>query len=271
MTTEFTLFPQLITELRLEIWRQALPTPLRRPLFPYKQGCWGIKERGLEPDPNGEDLNLEFDTSLLDPLRVEMPLFAVNTEARDVALKYVREQNLTLSESSNQSGYDFLRHFNPRTDTMFLPTVDIDAFFAEQAECISDPDLEDRYYTTAHPVIPRLAVTASGFGSLKGELDSFFVTCAPITLLYVIDVASNSTNTIEELEIASKRMPLDLEDAPCAQLLWRSSPREWEVAGDEQVLASMRQLVSGLDDPASSTSGYDLEIQLLRLSTREMH
>ena len=58
MATEFTGFPRLIPELRLEIWRLAMPAPLRRPLYPYKQSCWVVEDLGMEPDPNGEDLYL---------------------------------------------------------------------------------------------------------------------------------------------------------------------------------------------------------------------
>lgn len=101
MATEFNLFPQLITELRLEIWRLALPGPLNRALYPYSKGCWVLEELSLEPDPNREDLHLTFDTSLLEPLRIELPLYSVNREARGIVRLYTQEQNLVASQSSS--------------------------------------------------------------------------------------------------------------------------------------------------------------------------
>lgn len=270
MATEFTVFPQLITELRLEIWRMAMPAPLQRPLYPYKKGCWIVEDRALELDPNGEDLYLEFNASLLDPLRIQLPLYSVNREARDVALRYIREHKLTGPQGITQSDSTFLRHFDPRTDTMFLPTVDIETFLVEQVDRMGEPDLEGHYYSTARPVIPRLAVTAAGLEFLKGELGSFIDASAPIDLLYVIDVAAHSTFTLEELLEISKHTPLGLEDTPCARLRWRSATREWEITGDDDVLENMRRLVAGLDDPASSTSGFDLEIQLVHVHSHDM-
>jgi hypothetical protein len=53
MSREFTLFPQLITELRLEVWRLALPKPLSRALYPYEKGCWLLEDLGIDLDLNG--------------------------------------------------------------------------------------------------------------------------------------------------------------------------------------------------------------------------
>lgn len=243
-----------------------MPAPLSRPLYPYRRGCWQVEDRGLEPKPDGKDLYLNYNTSLLNPLRVRLPLYAVNREARNVALKYIREQQLTAPQGSTDSGFEFLRHFDPRTDTMFLPTFDIETFLMEQIDRLSEPDVDGHYYSTTSPILPRLAVTALGFEILKGELESLIDTSAPIDLLYVVDVASDSTNTLDELEHAGKHIPLDIKDTDSARLFWRSSLREWEVTGNDQDLAWMRQLVTGLDDPRSSTSISDLEIRLVHVT-----
>lgn len=87
MATTFTLSPQLIPELRLKIWRQALPPPLNNLLYPYKKGYWVLEDVGIKLDPNGEDLDLCFNASLLGHLRIDMPFYSVNRGARDVALK----------------------------------------------------------------------------------------------------------------------------------------------------------------------------------------
>lgn len=107
MATRFTLFPQLITESRLEIWRLALPALHHKLLYPYQKGCWVFEEMGLEPDPNGEDLYLRFDTSRLEPLHIAMPLYYVNQEARGVILKLLQEHRMTVSRTSS-SAYEAL-------------------------------------------------------------------------------------------------------------------------------------------------------------------
>lgn len=270
MATSFTKFPQLITELRLIIWQLALPEPLSKPLYPYRKGCWILEDLGLEPDPNGEDLSLEFKTSLLEPLRIEIPLYFVNREARGVTIKYVQKHNLTMPRDSAQSHFGFLRHFDHRTDTMFLPLRDVDTFFQEQVDRAHAPDLQDRYVSYSFPILPRLAIPSTGFEALKGELDYFFAACGPICTLYVVDVTSDSTRALLELNNASEFVPLELEHAPCARLVWRSAQREWESSGDDQKIADMRPLVAGLDDPGSETSKFDLDVQLVHLATRRL-
>lgn len=260
MAAEFVLFPKLITELRLEIWRLAMPASLARSLYPYKKGCWMVENRDLELDPNGHDLQLKFDTSLLDPLKFELPLYAVNREARNVTLGFVHEENLVLSQDAARNRAEFIRHFNPKTDTMFLPTADVETFLMEQIDRLSKPDLEGRYYSTARPVLACLAVTAPGLAVLKDELGNFIDISAPIDLLYVVDVPRHSTVTLGQLEYAIKRIPLTLEDTSRARLTWQSSERQWEADGDTVAIASMKQLVKGLDDPGSSTSNFDLKV-----------
>lgn len=264
MATEFTIFPKLITELRLEIWRMAMPAPLTRALYPYKKGCWVVEDLGLEPDFNGEDLHMIFDTTRLDPLRIDIPLYAVNREARGVALEYIRKHNLVAHSLPTQ----FLRRFTPSTDTMFLPTSEIETFIVEQIDRASDPSLEDHHYSISRPVLSRLAVTIPGLEILKYDLGDFYDTAAPIDSLYVVDVAHNSTYSPEELENAVKSTSVDLAATQDARLTWRSETREWETEGDDTTPTAMarRRLVMGLDDPASSTSDFDLEVCFVRVN-----
>jgi hypothetical protein len=194
---------------------------------------------------------------------VRLPLYAVNREARNVAIKYNR---VTIPQGSTESAFEFLRHFDPRTDTMFLPTLSIETFLVEQIDRLSELDVDGHYYSTNCPILPRLAVTALGFQILKGELESLIDTSAPIDLLYVVDVASDSTYTLDELEYAGKHTALDIKDTDSARLFWRSSLREWETTGNDQDVAWMRQPVTGLDDLRSSTSIFDLEICLVHVT-----
>jgi hypothetical protein len=85
MAAAFTFFPQLITKLRLEIWRLALPELLDKALYPYKPGCW------VTEDIAGF-MHMRCNPSLLAPFHIEIPLYFVNREAGDVASKYLKNQ-----------------------------------------------------------------------------------------------------------------------------------------------------------------------------------
>lgn len=271
MATEFTLFPQLITELRLEIWRLALPAPFTRSLYPYKTGCWVVEDLGLEPDSSGEDLYLKFDTSLLDPLRVEIPLYTVNREARDVARKYIREQNLVPSPGSiSGSEIWFLRFFDHRTDAMFLPNIDIDAFVAEPVDRAFEPDLVGRNYSIHQPTLPRLAITPLGVDVMLAELlEGTLDPHSPKNPVYVIELAEANTNFRVNHGDTSKYITLDFQDTHYARLAWMSLLQEWQTSPDKHVLASMRQLLVGLRGRTPSASDSDLDVRLVRLYARE--
>ena len=114
MATEFTLFPTLITELQLEIWRLALLDIPRRPLFLYKNNGWIVEELGRDgPDPNGENLQVRFDDFQFSPFRIPLPLYSVNRESHDVAVKYLQEHKLLAFRRTTGPEWVFLRYFNP--------------------------------------------------------------------------------------------------------------------------------------------------------------
>ncbi|SMQ54481.1 unnamed protein product [Zymoseptoria tritici ST99CH_3D7] len=265
MATEFTLFPQLITELRLMIWQAALPTPLGRALYPFRKGCWVLEDLGLQLDPNGEDLDLRFDPGLLKELHIMLPLFHVNREARDVATKYIRMHKLVTRQGSAGAGY--FRRFDPKTDIMFLPASHIDAFVSEHQTLLhEDPEMEGRYVGTSFPILKRLAITVAGFEAFRGDLlEEFFEYVGPVSTICIVELPSNSTFTLEEVEDGSALQSLELAEAPRARYSWNSVQRQWEYSGDPEMLQRMRDLVDGLDAPASATSEFNLEVQMIHL------
>ncbi|KAL3444168.1 hypothetical protein BJX65DRAFT_311134 [Aspergillus insuetus] len=162
---KFHLFPHLPTELRLQIWQDALPATLGTgsAVFPYKKGCWG--PRHLTPgDPEydslHEDLNLnfEFDHTLLDPLEICLPLFHVNHEARSVALQWIQQQNLTTRFDKQKNELVFLRLFNADTDTLYVSRTQWHDFICEPLERPFEEDLVERHLGCPGPVFSRLAI-----------------------------------------------------------------------------------------------------------------
>jgi hypothetical protein len=266
MTANFAFFPQLITEIRWEIWQLALPDSFRKALYPYRKGCWVIEEMGLEPDPNGEDLEMRFDFSFLEPLRIRLPLYDVNREARDVVLKHMKTHKLVSGRDSSTSAFHYLRPFDARTDTMFLQSSDISSFVGETTERIHEPDMVERYVSINYPILERVAVTLGGFESLMdGWLEELFDFTGSITSLYVVDVAGNSRVNLDHVEDASIFSSLILDDAHYARLAWSKSRRQWEASGDSETSSQMRNILANICTSGSRTSDYDLEIQLVHL------
>jgi hypothetical protein len=274
MAKEFTLFPQLITELRLEIWRFALPDPPPiRPLFRYKEGCWVIEELGPvpweDPDPNGENLQARFDTSQLEPLHIPVPLYSVNREARGVAIKYLSKHRLVASLNRTQYGFEIVRHFDPQIDTIFLPAADAYVFGGEPGDRFHVPEMFDRYVSWPYVALPRLATTLSGFEILKKDsLDAFLTTGGMIKILYVVDVAPTSTLTLQDIDNTTLFPLVGLEDTFRARLFWSSSRREWTASGDDvEARVRLTQMVAGLETLGTYPGDDDWDVQLVYLTT----
>lgn len=268
MTTHFTLFPQLITELRLEIWRLALPTLRSHLLYPYQRGCWVFEDLGLEPDPNGEDLYIRFDTTRLEPIHVALPLYSVNREARDITLKWLQGERMTVSRKSS-SVYEALRPFDPRHDAVFVPSTQLADFVVEPAEWPHElEDMVDRHFGTSNPALSRLAVTSVGLRLLRGELLSeFFQFAGTIETILVVDSASTSTSILEALETAPGEFVMQLADRPLARVKCRRTHGVVDGPGDdERALARLNGYVEGLEIPDYSSDRFELEVQLVVLA-----
>jgi hypothetical protein len=107
MATTFPLFSSLAPELRIQIWRDALPDRIKPALFFYRgQGCWCPRhlteaDNGWVP-PEGElNLGLDFRTDLLgDDNQFRVPIYFVNREAHSIALAWLREQVCTITNQA---------------------------------------------------------------------------------------------------------------------------------------------------------------------------
>ena len=69
--TIFSLFPSLSTELRIQIWRDALPEKVGQAPYFYEKGCWHpryLTEVNANYNPHHDELNslFEFHHELLD-------------------------------------------------------------------------------------------------------------------------------------------------------------------------------------------------------------
>jgi hypothetical protein len=266
MASRFTLFPQLIPELRLLVWQLALPKLGGKLLYPYQKGCWVFEEMGLAPDPNGEDLYFRFDTSRFEPLHIALPLYYVNQEARDVTLKWLQEHRLTVSRTSS-SVYDALRPFDPRHDTVFVPSTQLEDFVAEPAVSPHElGDMVERYFGTSNPALPRLAVAPAGPQLLKGELLSdFFQFGGTIETIFVVENAS--VGSLEALESVGGGVPVELAGQPVARVKWSPLSGLGEVSGDgERARARLSEYVEGFHIQGHHPSGFELEIQLVNVA-----
>jgi hypothetical protein len=178
----FALFTSLLPELREQIWREALPMVSASILFPYKKGCWIVRdptkgETGFElgfPD----HLELLFLYESLDKLHFDIPMFFANSEARNIATTWLREQSLKFKVHSGpvsghrQPSCTFARTFRPDRDILYVPDDKWADFHVEPIDLIAQPEYDNDYYNTTCEV-SRLAISETLFtnGTLEELVD----------------------------------------------------------------------------------------------------
>ncbi|KAI0023024.1 hypothetical protein F4780DRAFT_777147 [Xylariomycetidae sp. FL0641] len=181
----FPFFSRLPPELRYLIWQAALPEECVPGLAFYRHGCW--RPRWLSPSdpsyyPDNEVLNLalEFDCAALDEVRVDVPLFFVNREARAAAGSWLVRHDVYVRARPGGGGGDgggavfFTRAFDPDRDALYVPLDAWDQFLNEPVHRQTRPDLSDRLVDLLSP-ITRLAVPEAVLHRHIPELPEIFL------------------------------------------------------------------------------------------------
>jgi hypothetical protein len=172
-TPLFALFKNLAPELREQIWRETLPTVSGSALFSYRKGCWIVRdpakgETGFEPGfPN--HLQLLFLYESLGMLYFDIPIFFVNSETRDIAITWLREQGLKKFEAHlvsvsghQQSRYTFMRTFRPDCNILYIPDNKSADFRSEPIDRITQCEYDSYSYSPTCE-ISRIAISETLF------------------------------------------------------------------------------------------------------------
>lgn len=153
----FPLFPTLPAELRLQVWRDALPDHIQPALFLWKCGCWAIgllTEYEFEYEPDNDEVNLilEFRYNVLNPIRFDNPLLSTNNEARQITLIWAAKNGFQLQQANNADYTIARRAFQPDNDTIFIPPYLWQLFLYEAVYRAYEPDLIDRNYSNCSEI-----------------------------------------------------------------------------------------------------------------------
>ncbi|KAJ5207330.1 hypothetical protein N7491_002037 [Penicillium cf. griseofulvum] len=130
----FHLFSFLPTELRLQIWRDALPEADPPALAPYKANCWRpvpVAESEREESFHQSCVEMVFRPELLDHIRVKTPLTSVNHEARGAAIEWAFKQGIEVRFHEARQCLIFLRPFDPMHDVLWFSQEILEIFVQE--------------------------------------------------------------------------------------------------------------------------------------------
>ena len=225
MAVGFPFFSCLPAELRIQIWKSALPDQIQPALSFYKEGCWLFRE--LTPsdedyDPN-PDLNLyfEFRPEMLDVIQLKLPLYSVNREARSIALGWARRNNVDVRSTHDASAHIFTCLFDSSRDVLYVAPDNWDGFNNEPTDQMFQPHMLDRQIMSGSAEVKHIAVPAE---RLKDESIPVLVeTLVSKISLYLADSKSRTDCTSITVEsLLSIRGAVNYHRYPAGPAICRS-------------------------------------------------
>ncbi|OJJ02169.1 hypothetical protein ASPVEDRAFT_41648 [Aspergillus versicolor CBS 583.65] len=243
-TTQFHQFPYLPPELRTMIWKEALPKHDTPALYPWKTGYWQPRplQKSDEAWGQHEDVHLflEFRHDLFDHVQVDIPLFFVSQEARELALAWIQKQGIHIHTRShiqgqryfnhkqrdgngndNDNGYIFTRPFNSLTDALYIPVDKMADFYNDPIHRLTEPDLIGQKACVA-PDTARIAFSADLF--LYGDVSTISELLKWYTVLDVLFVVVDPQPCWEDADA----------DASSDSGMQQVQGERWEVEGKEK-------------------------------------
>ena len=177
-TSIFHLFTSLAPELRHQIWHAALPDEVGPVLYFYKKGGWcpqhpSLSDERSNPENDESYVDFEFRHDVLDAVQIEMPLFFVNHEARNIALTWIHKHNIEMRVYAHKEGQlqapVFVSPFDPIHDALYVSIDEWDEFLCEPDDRCFQPDMVKHYIHTHPADVTRIAMPEALFRG-KGEV-----------------------------------------------------------------------------------------------------
>ncbi|KKZ62335.1 hypothetical protein EMCG_03253 [[Emmonsia] crescens] len=269
MAAAFSVFSSLPAELRNQIWQDALPNKVGQALYFYRKGCWGprhLTEAEVDYVPEDDELNwsLEFLHNLLDYVQFEMPLFCVNREARSIAYSWIHEQGLKIYFHKSRQSLIFIRPFDPKHDTLYVPLNKWTEFLCEPFDRLFQPDLKHQHVVCYGTALTRIAVPEAVLQNEVDPLLEFFEHYFSLEKLFIV------VNTQPDLQPEDNNMKVqrrwELESTRGATFFWNTDRGSFEGGdgediGDKALFKLIVDASNGLDEKLKWHDHHGFEIR----------
>lgn len=203
----FPCFSNLPPELRNQIWNESLLEKDRPALFPYRNGCWSpifLTESDKGYIANTDNIMLEFCDALLEPIRVDVPVYFVSREARAAVLSWAQRQGVRIQFCEKTRRHDFARLFDKEQDTLYVALSNFADFFVEPYNRMAEPDLFGRIVGSG-PSLRHIAVPEALLQRMPGALEEIFEWFRGIEVIFIVVGAYHSIHQKDRWEIQSRR------------------------------------------------------------------
>lgn len=180
-----SIFPQFLrlpVELRIQIWRQALPNMDRLALYFLRNECWKLEWIHCEHEEMS--LTFGFHGELLSPIQIDIPLAFVNHEARQACLLWIHEQGMEVRFCKERQRLVFTCPFDENRDVVYLH--DSDDFDFHPYNILYPLDIEERSVSIFKKTL-RLAVPEKLLRTELEKLVELVEWFTVITLFVIVD------------------------------------------------------------------------------------
>ena len=154
INSTFPLFPRLPPELRVQIWRNALPDIRGFALYFYRKGCWYPRhllpsEEGYDHERNDQNLHFDFRYDFLDNIQFELPLVFINREARHIAAGWISNYRIEIRTCEDKPSPIFVSSFDPIQDVLYVGLDKWNEFSCEPIDRCFEPIYSDSLFSAA--------------------------------------------------------------------------------------------------------------------------
>ncbi|OAA55628.1 hypothetical protein ISF_07733 [Cordyceps fumosorosea ARSEF 2679] len=183
----FHPFSNLPIELRTQIWIDAIPAQDEPAVFIYRVGCCTMTRRVYWDDHAEHLLQFDYYFNLFSRVQALDGLLSASQESRAITLDWLSRQDVLSRRRYAGGTLHVVRRFNPKIDTLYLPTPCVVHFGTQLIDLLYQPENYDQRIGPQRTHLRRLAIPRAAFNNGEVEILSAVIEyLEDLETLYVV-------------------------------------------------------------------------------------
>lgn len=156
-------------------------------------------------------IDLEFDHTRLPQAHFSVPMFFVNSEARSVALGWMKQHNIQIRYYPEAEALLLVRAFDIYYDTLFVPVGQFNEFICEPSDRQFQPDLIYRNLGCPEPEVRKVAMRFDKSSEDECRVVEIFEWYRLVETVYAIAKGDEVPVELDEFGL-QPRLELEIDD-----------------------------------------------------------
>lgn len=189
MSNHFHCFSSLPTELRAQIWIDAISTLDDPAVFIYHPDSCTMTRKVYWDELPEHLLQFDYYYELSSPTLLLDGLLAASKESRTHALQWLERQDTMERWKCRDSGHRVLRSFDPGLDTLYIPLSSLTGFGTQLVDLLFQPENYEQRIGPQRTHLRRIAIPRRAFET--GDYEILTAVAEYIQDLEVLYVVAN--------------------------------------------------------------------------------